>query len=128
MKAALKRRLLWVAATDSTFERMVATDGFVLSGRCIHCRKRLSLHPDGVPISNVTLEHIIPRTHGGTDAAANLALACARCNGAKGRRLDCRPLHDPDLQRVIERLRTRRSDRWRAPPSDWDLPEPPPDW
>ena len=128
MKPTLKRRLVWAAATDATFERMVAPGGTVLSGRCIHCQRRLSLHPDGVPISRVTLEHIVPRTHGGTDAADNLALACAGCNGAKGRRLDCRPLHDPDLQRVIGILRDRRAERWREPPPDWDLPPPPPGW
>lgn len=41
---------------------------------------------NGDPISRATLEHIIPRTHGGTDALENLGLACARCNQGKGSR------------------------------------------
>src|SRR4051812_5231089 len=30
------------------------------------------------------IEHIVPRKHGGSDDAANLALACHRCNMCKG--------------------------------------------
>ena len=61
----------------------------------------ITLGLDGAPGPTTTLEHIVPRTHGGTHAPENLALACARCNGQKGVRLDGRPLHDPTLQRVI---------------------------
>lgn len=31
-----------------------------------------------------TPEHLTPRSKGGTDALDNLALACSRCNGARG--------------------------------------------
>jgi len=34
-----------------------------------------------------TLDHIIPRSKGGSDAAENLQLAHARCNKIKGNRL-----------------------------------------
>lgn len=128
MNRLLWTRLLWVAATDRTFERMEQGGQQVLSGRCIHCRKRHVLSLEGEPLSATSLEHIVPRTHGGTNSAANLALACKSCNGAKGRRLDCRRANDPDLQRVIALLRARREERWRAPPPAWGLGNAPPEW
>lgn len=128
MKEVLRRRLLWVAATDATFERMQMGDRTVVTGRCIHCKRRLVLHEDGRPISRATLEHIVPRHHGGAEDGRNLALACSACNAAKGHRLDCRRRDDPDLCRMIEMLRARRQKRWREPPSSWSLPGMPPGW
>ena len=128
MNRTLRARLLWVAATDSTFERMEQGGDTVLSGRCIHCRKRHVLTLEGAPLTSASLEHILPRTHGGTNAAANLAIACKACNAAKGRRLDCRRKDDPDLQHVVALLSARRVERWRQPPQTWWLGEPPPEW
>lgn len=117
------RLLLWCAATDRTFERAVAADGRpVLAGKCIHCNSRHVLTEDGAPLTSATIEHIVPRAHGGTDALSNLAIACARCNIGKGHRLDDRPWHDPTLQRVITTLQERKAARLRAPLPDLDLP------
>lgn len=96
-------------------------------GKCIHCNRKITLGLDGSPGPTTTLEHIVPRTHGGTHDPQNLALACARCNGQKGVRLDGRRLDDPTLQRVIATLRDRREQRLRPPPTDWHLPPRPPD-
>ena len=38
---------------------------------------------DGEPISRATIEHISPRTAGGTDALENLGLACAAATRAR---------------------------------------------
>jgi hypothetical protein len=54
------------------------------------------------------VEHILPRQHGGTDAAENLALAGPECNLRKGPNLTG---IDPDTG-VITRLFHPRSDRW----------------
>ena len=70
---------------------------------------------DGDPINRVTIEHIVPRNHGGTDELDNLALACAGCNQEKGVRHDHKRANDPRLQAVIETLRVRRQERWRDP-------------
>ena len=35
---------------------------------------------------NLTVDHIVPRAHGGTDHAENLWLLCAACNSSKGTR------------------------------------------
>lgn len=120
-------RLLWCAAVDATWRRVEHEGRRCLMGKCIHCNRKITLGLDGTPGPTTTLEHIVPRTHGGTHAPENLALACARCNGQKGVRLDGRPLGDPTLQQVMETLRTRREARLRAPPPDWDLPNQPPD-
>ena len=103
-----QRLLLWCAATDSTFELARVGTRTVLSGKCIHCKRKLAVDLDGAPLSHETVEHIIPRTHGGTDAIENLAIACSRCNQGKGSRLDLRRWEDETLQRVIETLQARR--------------------
>jgi 5-methylcytosine-specific restriction endonuclease McrA len=107
-----------VAATDRTFERKELDGEQVLEGKCIHCQRKLALRADGTPINGATLEHIVPKNHGGTDDLENLAIACARCNSEKGLRHDHKRANDPKLQEVIERLQDRR--RKRLAPSDTD--------
>jgi len=43
-------------------------------GRCVYCGKKKEL----------TLDHLIPESRGGTAAHANLVPACSNCNGLKG--------------------------------------------
>jgi 5-methylcytosine-specific restriction endonuclease McrA len=123
MSDLTRRRLLWIAATDATFE--LDHDRRVIEGKCIHCGRRLRLRVDGKPISRATIEHIVARTHGGGDELENLAIACAGCNAGKGHRLDVRSADDPKLQQVQSTLAQRRRRRWRSPPDDWDLPSRP---
>lgn len=109
------RNILAIIATDRTFERVAYRGREVWSGKCIHCNTRLQVSLAGEPISRATVEHILPRHHGGTNDLENLALACARCNHGKGARHDRKPLTDPKLAAMIERLQERRRKRWRAP-------------
>jgi 5-methylcytosine-specific restriction endonuclease McrA len=118
MSRRKRRRILEIIATDRTFERTEDRGRACWVGKCIHCQGRLAIALDGEPLSRATIEHIVPTTHGGTDALENLALACARCNGVKGIRLDVRPRNDPKLVEVIERLQARRRARWRSAPDD----------
>ncbi|MCA9707589.1 MAG: HNH endonuclease [Myxococcales bacterium] len=122
MRALTQRRLLWCAATDSTFERIELADGPALEGKCLHCGRKLVLRANGDPVSRATIEHIVPRHHGGGDELHNLGIACARCNHGKGVHHDGRRRDDPKLLAVIATLRERRQQRWREPPDDWDLP------
>lgn len=46
-------------------------------GKCIWCQKDFPRH-------KLTLEHLIPRSKGGTDAWYNLAAACSPCNNKRG--------------------------------------------
>ena len=48
--------------------------------RCEYCHLRQA----DLPYATFHVEHIVPRKHGGTDDATNLALACDRCNFSKG--------------------------------------------
>lgn len=86
-------------------------------GRCIFTGRKLYVSLDGEPINDVTIEHIVPRTHGGDDALMNLALAGGRANAQKGARLDKRRFDDPTLQRVIRDLQAKRRERYRDPES-----------
>jgi 5-methylcytosine-specific restriction endonuclease McrA len=109
------RRLLRAAAeSDATFERQDVRGRGYLVGKCIHCQTRVSVPLDPDETAHATLEHIVPRHHGGSDDAENLAVACPRCNQAKGKRLDGRRRDDPTLERVIALLQERRRARLRA--------------
>jgi len=117
-----QRLLLWCAATDATFKPSRVGGTPALVGKCIHCGRKLAIDLEGKPISDASLEHILPRNHGGTDALANLAIACTSCNAQKGYRHDCQKLEDAKLQAVIETLQARRAKRMRAPPQSLELP------
>jgi 5-methylcytosine-specific restriction endonuclease McrA len=109
------RLILGIVATDSTFERTTIGEDPVWVGKCIHCNRKLVVEIDGGAGWQVTVEHIVPRNHGGTDELANLALACYRCNNSKGVIHDHKRADDPKLREIIERLQARRAERWRDP-------------
>lgn len=98
--------VLRTLATDSTFRRRAV--GAVLSwvGKCLHCNRKIVVSLGGETAA--TIEHIVPRHHGGDDRESNLALACARCNQQKGRTLDVRRADDPRYVEAIDRLLERR--------------------
>lgn len=122
---ATRRWLLLCAATDSTFELLPVRAGEppVWEGRCLHCGRKHRLARDGAPITRATVEHIVPRHHGGGDEPHNLAIACAACNLHKGRRHDVRAWADPQLQALLTTLQARRLARWRPPHPEAALPE-----
>lgn len=72
-------------------------------GRCDYCRLRQGQEP--LPLH---VEHIVPKQHGGTDVAENLALACHHCNLHKGTNLAGL---DPQTQQ-LPRLFHPRLDDW----------------
>jgi 5-methylcytosine-specific restriction endonuclease McrA len=108
-----RQRILAIVATDSTFERAELRGQAVWIGKCLHCNSKLTVAADGEPISQATIEHIVPRTHGGTDALENLGLACARCNMQKGYRHDVQDARDARAREVVAKLLERRRSRWR---------------
>ena len=69
--------------------------------RCEYCH----LHQDDSPLAALHIEHILPKKHGGTDDADNLALACIDCNLHKGPNLTG---IDPDTDEITELLNPRR--------------------
>lgn len=114
-KASKRKIILAIVATDRTFVRKRFRGEELWEGRCIFTGRKLYVDLNGEPVSDVTIEHIVPRTHGGTDALDNLALATGKANAQKGARLDRRRADDPTLQRVITDLKRKRRERWRDP-------------
>ena len=74
--------------------------------RCEYCR----LHQRHTPVFTFHIEHIRAKQHGGTDDPVNLALACNRCNRAKGPNLSS---VDPVTGQLV-RLFNPREDTWEA--------------
>jgi 5-methylcytosine-specific restriction endonuclease McrA len=128
MSATLRRLLVLAAETDTLCESTAVG----LRTRCLHCRTWLYLSEDGATIGAVTLEHIIPRSWferprivkalfqgslieapGHANDARNLALACERCNQAKGRGHDRKPA-DARAQEVVRTLWQTRAARYQA--------------
>lgn len=112
--ASRARLVLSIVETDTTFRREEVRGERMWVGRCIFCQAKLSVPLDGEAPPRVTVEHIVPRHHGGTDDAENLALACAACNGEKGRRHDNKAPDDPRRLAVTRALLERRKARWPA--------------
>ena len=73
-------------------------------GRCEYCR----LPQAGQPFVTFHVEHIVARTHGGTEDPDNLCVACERCNSYKGTNLSG---IDPGTGN-IERLFDPRHQAW----------------
>ena len=75
-------------ATDGTLRALPAGKSLTLiqmlrlafEGRCAYCGQEVA------PLDS-TIDHIVPKSRGGTNAWDNLALACRSCNGAKGDRM-----------------------------------------
>lgn len=72
-------------------------------GCCEYCRSqaRLAVQP-------FSIEHIIPRAHGGSSTSDNVALSCQGCNNHKYDKIEAR---DPMSGEVVGIYHPRR-DRW----------------
>ncbi len=74
----------------------------------------------GIPLQ---VEHIVPRTKGGTDRVSNLALACGPCNLAKGTQDMGEFLaHDPSLlARILAQAKASLKDATSVNATRWEL-------
>src|SRR5262249_19302749 len=81
-------------------------------GKCLHCGSRLMVMLDGTLLGTATIEHIVPRHHGGSDETQNLGLACASCNHEKGRRHDARRKPSARASAASAGRRARRGAGW----------------
>lgn len=80
-------------------------------GRCHHC---------GTSNRPTEIDHVIPWSAGGPDAATNLRVLCAPCNQARSNLLT---LEGPELRRLLPV--TPRCDDCLTGPSEWDRMENP---
>jgi hypothetical protein len=67
--------------------------------RCEYCKSSSRL--TGTPL---VMEHILPRSLGGTDDPENLAASCYRCNEFKGAKIHA---IDPDTNQLVELFNPR---------------------
>ena len=70
---------------------------------CEYCHS-----PERLSANRFTIDHVIPRSVGGSDDISNLALACRRCNE---RRYNFVAGVDPETQEVVPIFNPRR-ERW----------------
>lgn len=66
--------------------------------RCQYCGRRF-------PTSELSLDHVVPRSQGGRATWENIVCACATCNARKGGRLP----HEVGMHLVRKPLKPRRS-------------------
>jgi 5-methylcytosine-specific restriction endonuclease McrA len=102
-----------VAATDATF----ALRAGLWVGKCLICGGPLQF--DAKTGEGANIEHIVPRTLGGTNDLLNLGITHLGCNSEKGRHWDSgkRRRHDPArYEAIVARLQAERAHRWREPP------------
>ncbi len=101
-----------IAATDTTFARV----GDIWTGKCLICQGWVSFDAGSGFGANV--EHIVPRTLGGTNDLLNLGITHPRCNGEKGRHWDAkhRTADPARYEELVTRLLTERRRRWRTAP------------
>lgn len=83
-------------------------------GRCRYCSRavRKNYYSETYEFDDATIDHIVPKSKGGTNDRDNLALSCRACNHAKGDRdlnefmADPRPASErPSTAAVRRRLR-----------------------
>lgn len=99
-----------IAATDATF---ALKDGLWV-GRCLICRGPVAF--DAATGEGTTIEHILPRTQGGTNDLNNLGIVHGRCNNEKGRRWDARRRHSArqdQYDALLQQIADERMRRWR---------------
>jgi hypothetical protein len=111
---ARAKLILLVIGTDRTWE--CCGDEWV--GKCIHCQTKLRVSASGRLLMKSSVEHIVPRCHGGTDEAANLAIACKQCNQQKGSRHDTAGPGDPGYEKMVTFLKARMEARNRPLPGE----------
>jgi 5-methylcytosine-specific restriction endonuclease McrA len=62
-------------------------------GRCCYCN-RMTFENPPEPGLKRTIEHVTPRSKGGSNAISNLRIACYRCNNARGNKTNHLPLSE----------------------------------
>lgn len=106
---------LQIAKTDNTFSRVHLRGQEAWVGKCLHCGAKVVVTVAGKLLPPATIEHILPKHHGGDDSLPNVGIACRKCNNEKGVHLDRLPKTHPRLVAMIQHLSEVRQKRWREP-------------
>lgn len=65
-------------------------------------------HGKGYRASELTLDHVVPRSHGGKTSWTNVTTACRDCNGEKGNDKTVKPKHEPRRPNYYELVAKRQ--------------------
>jgi 5-methylcytosine-specific restriction endonuclease McrA len=87
-----------MSISDSTRQLVIQAANY----RCEYCKTSARL--TGMPL---IMEHILPRSLGGTDDRHNLAASCYRCNEFKGAKTEAL---DPETQQLVPLYNPRHQD------------------
>lgn len=71
-------KILWSSSRKALHKRA--------GGRCAYCKCKLSVKSKGHR-KRLTVDHVIPKSKGGTNSPDNLVAACKECNNAKGNKM-----------------------------------------
>ena len=82
--------------------------------RCEYCGHRCYSDAGDGTATRATCDHRIPLARGGTNAEANMAVACWTCNHLKGQMTDQEFMTSPQLGRIIELGPKQALAEWRA--------------
>jgi 5-methylcytosine-specific restriction endonuclease McrA len=89
------------------------------NGRCAYCKKSLTYRES-------TLDHIVPKSHGGDNSWANLTIACQDCNHNKGNKKKEKVFPNADLSSVrdgnVDRIKAIESTikiKYPEMPTEW---------
>jgi len=93
--------------------------------KCQYCGKK-------VPTSELSLDHVIPRTQGGISSWKNIVCACTNCNKRKGgrrpeeagMRLICKPVKPNHCPLIQLKLGSNKYNSWKQFLNNayWDVP------
>lgn len=74
---------------------------------------------DVFPASQLTIDHVTPRSHGGRTAWTNVVAACSPCNLSRGNNARIRPMREPYRPSYGELVRKRQQHHLTVPHADW---------
>ncbi|RYZ80581.1 MAG: HNH endonuclease [Proteobacteria bacterium] len=72
---------LFAELRQSAFESLLDSNGL---GSCFYCARKVSRFEKLRSARRATLDHRVPRSHGGSHSLDNLVIACGPCNSRKG--------------------------------------------
>ena len=78
-------------------QRRLAHAWSLTDGRCVYCNAE-------TPTSLRTVDHAIPRSHGGGNTRTNLLPACYHCNHARGTTSPASRLAHPRWQVLVKQM------------------------
>jgi 5-methylcytosine-specific restriction endonuclease McrA len=81
---------------------------------CLYCDNQFSR-------SNLTMDHVIPLSHGGKTNWENIATSCSSCNCAKGNKTIMKPKYKPYRPGYWELVRKRKQMEFTIKHPSWEL-------